>query len=92
MTLEYLLQLLITGLIIGALARLALPGPNPIGFLVTIACGIAGAFIGGIISASFGVVGWWALLIAVVCAMALVYLASGASRRRGVVGRRRGII
>ena len=92
MTLEFLLQLLITGLLVGALGRLALPGPNPIGILMTVVCGIAGAFIGGIISAAIGVGGWWALAIAVLCAAALVYLVSGASRRRSAFGRRRGLI
>ncbi|HVM08614.1 MAG TPA: hypothetical protein VM345_09135 [Acidimicrobiales bacterium] len=92
MTLEFLISLLLTGLVVGALARLALPGPNPIGILMTIVCGIAGAFIGGIIATAIGVGGWAAFAIAVLCATGLVYLVSGgARRRRPLVGGRRGL-
>lgn len=37
------------GLIAGVLAKLAMPGPDPGGIIVTILIGIAGAFIGGFI-------------------------------------------
>lgn len=91
MTIEFLVSLLLTGLLVGALGRLALPGRNPIGILMTILCGIAGAFIGGIISAAVGVTGWLAIVIAVLVAAFFVYLVSGGARRRGF-GRRRGLI
>jgi uncharacterized membrane protein YeaQ/YmgE (transglycosylase-associated protein family) len=42
-----ILSILIGGLVIGALGRLAVPGPNPIGFWWTVACGIGGAVVGG---------------------------------------------
>src|SRR4051812_11833007 len=45
--LVYLVVLAISGLIVGALARLALPGPDPMGIGMTILVGIAGSFIGG---------------------------------------------
>jgi len=35
------------GLIAGVLAKLAMPGPDPGGILVTILIGIVGAFVGG---------------------------------------------
>jgi uncharacterized membrane protein YeaQ/YmgE (transglycosylase-associated protein family) len=41
---------IIFGLFAGAVARLLLPGKQPIGFLWTIALGIAGAIVGGFIS------------------------------------------
>ena len=47
--LTYLIVLAIQGLIFGALARLALPGRDPMGIPMTIAVGIAGSFIGGMI-------------------------------------------
>jgi uncharacterized membrane protein YeaQ/YmgE (transglycosylase-associated protein family) len=47
--LAYLLALLVVGLIVGALARLALPGPDPLSIPATIALGIAGTFVGGLI-------------------------------------------
>ena len=40
---------IILGLVVGALARLILPGRDPMGWLATIALGIAGSFIGGLI-------------------------------------------
>ena len=39
--------LIIIGLIAGALARLLVPGPDPIGILGTILLGIVGSFVGG---------------------------------------------
>jgi uncharacterized membrane protein YeaQ/YmgE (transglycosylase-associated protein family) len=41
---------IIVGLIVGALARLLLPGRDPMGWLATIILGIAGSFLGGFIS------------------------------------------
>ena len=42
-----IVSLVIIGLIAGALARLLVPGPDPIGILGTILLGIVGSFIGG---------------------------------------------
>ncbi len=42
-----LITLLVIGLIAGFLARLLVPGPDPIGILGTIVLGIVGSFIGG---------------------------------------------
>lgn len=39
----------IIGLIVGALARLIMPGRDPMGCLATALLGIAGAFVGGLI-------------------------------------------
>jgi uncharacterized membrane protein YeaQ/YmgE (transglycosylase-associated protein family) len=38
---------IVFGLIVGALAKLLMPGRDPGGFLVTIALGIVGALLGG---------------------------------------------
>ena len=45
----YLILLAVTGLIVGALARLALPGRDPMSIPMTIGIGIAGSFIGGLL-------------------------------------------
>ncbi len=37
------------GLIVGALARLLMPGRQPMGIILTILLGIAGSFVGGFI-------------------------------------------
>src|SRR3954453_20210862 len=46
----HLLWWLIAGLIIGALARLVLPGTQPIGIVATALFGIAGSLIGAILA------------------------------------------
>ena len=44
-----LISIAISGLIIGALGRLAIPGRQPMGCMMTIAVGIGGSIIGGIV-------------------------------------------
>jgi uncharacterized membrane protein YeaQ/YmgE (transglycosylase-associated protein family) len=63
----YIIWLLIGGLIIGALARLVLPGPDPMSWLATLGYGIAGSFIGGVIGRILGL-GNLGLLLGVACA------------------------
>jgi uncharacterized membrane protein YeaQ/YmgE (transglycosylase-associated protein family) len=41
--------LILVGLIAGILARIAMPGPDPGGIILTIVIGIVGAFVGGLI-------------------------------------------
>jgi uncharacterized membrane protein YeaQ/YmgE (transglycosylase-associated protein family) len=48
--LAFIVLLLIIGLIAGALARLLVPGRDPIGLIGTIVLGIVGSFVGGFIS------------------------------------------
>ena len=43
----HLLWVVIIGLIVGALAKLIMPGKDPGGIIVTILLGIAGALLGG---------------------------------------------
>ena len=50
MVLWFILVLALEGLVVGALARPALPGPDPMGILATIGLGLAGSFVGGILS------------------------------------------
>jgi len=45
----YIIMLAITGLIVGALARLALPGRDPMSLLQTMLVGIAGSLVAGLI-------------------------------------------
>lgn len=45
----YLIGLALTGLVIGALGRLAIPGPNPMGVGATILVGIGGSILGGLV-------------------------------------------
>jgi uncharacterized membrane protein YeaQ/YmgE (transglycosylase-associated protein family) len=50
----YILITLIVGLIVGALAKLVMPGKDPGGIIVTMLLGIAGAFIAGVLGHSMG--------------------------------------
>ena len=43
----FIIGLLIVGLIVGAIARLLMPGRDPLGILGTIVLGVAGSFVGG---------------------------------------------
>lgn len=44
-----IIYLLVIGVIAGYLARLLVPGPDKIGFLRTVALGIVGSFVGGLL-------------------------------------------
>ena len=45
----FIIILVIWGFIVGGLARLAVPGPDPMSFWATVALGLAGSFVGGIV-------------------------------------------
>lgn len=84
--LVYLIILFFVGLIVGALARLLLPGKDPMGIGMTALIGIAGSFIAGLFS-------WYVLhrhggglLLSLVFSMLLVWL----YRRSGRGGMRGG--
>lgn len=53
MTLAFILFVLLWGLIIGALARLAIPGPDPMPIWMTIGIGVGGSLLGGIVTRLF---------------------------------------
>jgi uncharacterized membrane protein YeaQ/YmgE (transglycosylase-associated protein family) len=69
----YLIVLAFTGLIVGGLARLSLPGPDPMSIGETILLGIAGSLAAGLI--------WWALsgrngggiVLSVLCSSVILY-------------------
>jgi uncharacterized membrane protein YeaQ/YmgE (transglycosylase-associated protein family) len=77
---------IIFGLIVGAIAKLLMPGRDPGGFIITIALGIAGALLGGFIGRALG---WYqenepaGFLMSLVGAVLLLWI------YRMVVGRRR---
>jgi uncharacterized membrane protein YeaQ/YmgE (transglycosylase-associated protein family) len=54
----HIIVTLIVGLVVGALAKLLMPGKDPGGILVTMLIGIAGAFIAGMLGHSLG---WYAV-------------------------------
>jgi uncharacterized membrane protein YeaQ/YmgE (transglycosylase-associated protein family) len=69
----WILSILLTGLIVGGLARLALPGPDPMSIWMTIVLGIAGSLLGTLI---FGLLFGHApgLIASILCAMLILYV------------------
>lgn len=79
----------VIGLVIGGLARLALPGPDPMGLFTTAAVGIAGSLASGlIVRLVFHRVGW-SFLIALIVSVGIVYLMRRARGGRISSGRSR---
>ena len=79
--LAYLVVLAFSGLIVGALGRLALPGPDPMGIGLTILIGLAGSFIGGLLTlAVTGGRNAGGIVVSVAGATLIVYIIR---RRRG---------
>ena len=76
----FIISLLLTGIIFGALGRLAIPGPNPMSIGLTILVGIGGAFLGGIVAYLLGANGVIVFILQALGAALIVYL----MQRRGV--------
>jgi uncharacterized membrane protein YeaQ/YmgE (transglycosylase-associated protein family) len=78
-----ILWLFFSGLVVGALGRLAVPGPNPMSMGQTVLVGVGG-------SLTAGLIGWvlWgrqyrgSLILAVICSAILVWLISRNQQRR----------
>jgi uncharacterized membrane protein YeaQ/YmgE (transglycosylase-associated protein family) len=83
-----ILWFIIVGAVIGALARLFVPGRNPIGILMTILVGIIGAVIGGVIANALGAGRLIAFIFALVIAVAGVALLTSVQRHGGWRGGR----
>ena len=78
---RFILAIFVGGLIVGALARLIVPGRQSIGILATAALGIVGSIVGGLIGRLlFGPHYVPGLLISVLGAALLIWLVAG--RRR----------
>lgn len=74
--LAYLITLAVWGLVVGAFARLALPGRDPMSLLQTMLVGITGSLIAGVVvylvtGGRYYGAGWLASLV---CATVIVYL------------------
>jgi uncharacterized membrane protein YeaQ/YmgE (transglycosylase-associated protein family) len=82
-----IITMIVVGLIVGALAKLLMPGRDPGGIIVTILIGIAGSFVAGFIGRA---VGWYrtpgsgpGIIASIIGAMVLLAI------YRVVIGRRR---
>jgi uncharacterized membrane protein YeaQ/YmgE (transglycosylase-associated protein family) len=86
----HIISMIIVGLIVGALAKLFMPGRDPGGFIVTIALGIAGSVLAGWLGHA---VGWYrsteqgpGIIASIIGAMLILGI------YRMVIGRRRRIV
>jgi uncharacterized membrane protein YeaQ/YmgE (transglycosylase-associated protein family) len=52
----HIIYMLVIGLVVGALAKLVMPGKDPGGILITMAIGVAGALLAGMLGHA---VGWY---------------------------------
>lgn len=75
---------IVIGAIVGALARLVIPGRQDMSVVMTVLLGIAGAVIGGLITRAIvgSNHGWISLIVSVAVGALLVYLVSGMNRSR----------
>jgi len=81
----YVLGLILWGFVVGALARLALPGPDPMPWYATIGLGLAGSLVGGLIAQLLlGTAG--GLIFALLGAILLLYLYRRFAQGRGITG------
>jgi len=81
----YVLGLILWGFIVGALARLALPGPDPMPWYATIGLGLGGSLLGGLVAqVVLGTAG--GLIFAVLGAILLLYLYRRFAQGRGITG------
>ncbi len=71
-TFIFVLQIFIVGLIVGALARLFIPGPNPMTWGRTSLIGIIGALLGGFISGILGMEGLLAATLQIGAAAGII--------------------
>jgi len=69
----YLAYVAIGGLIVGALARWLLPGPDPMSYPRTILFGLGGSLAGGLLGWILGLPGWLDLGLSIAGAAGLIW-------------------
>lgn len=97
MTITGIVTAILIGAVVGVLGRLALPGKQPIGMVLTVLVGIVSAFLGTALARAIGIptatggVDWLELLVQVIVAAAGVALLAAlmGKRRSGLFGSRR---
>jgi uncharacterized membrane protein YeaQ/YmgE (transglycosylase-associated protein family) len=78
--------ILVSGLVIGALGRLAVPGPDPMPIWVTILLGIVGSIVGGTVAVALGL-GVGGIFVASVLTATLIVIAyRRIVQKRGITG------
>jgi uncharacterized membrane protein YeaQ/YmgE (transglycosylase-associated protein family) len=80
------LAILISSLVIGALGRLAVPGPDPMPIWLTILLGLIGSIVGGLVALALGFGAGGVFVLSVLAATVLVILYRRIVQKRGVTG------
>ena len=81
----FVVLVLVWGFVVGGLARLALPGPDPMPWYATIGLGLGGSLVGGIVArVLIGTAGGF--VFAFVGAVLLLYLYRRFVQHRGLTG------
>jgi uncharacterized membrane protein YeaQ/YmgE (transglycosylase-associated protein family) len=78
--------IIISGLVIGALGRLAVPGPDPMPIWATILLGIVGSIVGGTVAVAVGFGAGGVFVLSVLAATLLVIVYRRIVQRRGISG------
>lgn len=88
----FLLYLLVVGIIAGFIARLLVPGRDPMGFWATVLVGIVGSFVGGFLGYLLfdedfdeGALQASGIIGSIVGAVIVVLIYRAVNRRRGVL-------
>ena len=85
MVIAFIIGIIVWGLVVGALARLALPGPDPMPWYATIGLGLGGSVVGGVVARILlGTAG--GLIFALFGAILLLYLYRRFVQHRGITG------
>jgi uncharacterized membrane protein YeaQ/YmgE (transglycosylase-associated protein family) len=81
-----ILMFAVSGLIIGALARWIMPGPDPMSIGKTILLGITGSIVGGLVAALFRLSAtrhrFWIFLLEVAGALLVLWIVKSYRRRK----------
>ena len=84
--LVFVLVVAVVGLIVGALARLAVPGPDPMSIWRTMVLGILGSLVGTAIAVLLGFEAGGGILFAVLGGALLLILYRRIFQHRGITG------
>ena len=75
-----IIAMIVSGLIVGVIAKLLMPGRDPGGFIITILLGIAGMFLGSYLGRALGLykpgetAGWIVSILGALILLALYHL------------------
>jgi uncharacterized membrane protein YeaQ/YmgE (transglycosylase-associated protein family) len=85
-TLADVVFIVLGGLVVGALGRLAVPGPDPMPIWLTIVLGIVGSIVGGTAAVALGFGVGWVFVLSVLAATLLVIAYRRIVQKRGITG------